>query len=396
MHRLIYAIIVSCAVLAQSPACAKPDPGTATKSPLVTGDIDIRVRTFIPSPAVSGPPLTGRYFNGDNRSFSYSSGTSKGDCSAKIRPLGGEIIGENCRWGATREYTKDAIYHVEGKPWWWYDFKVGYAEKRQKTLELTTENLDLRSEATSGNTVTVLFHSAGANPLLIKSPEINVDARVSVKVENGHVYAKASGKHDCFPAIEIYAHFQPLFRWSPEDHDGGPASLVGGPNCDIPEMNWVDLGRWTIREPMRYSSMVCGGNPKKNGGKVFLSRLVKYIKAGYTKTSQQKAGQSATIHNVKWALCKEGVLFFEYVNGWAGPQLKKAYAAYQKRHYKGPGCCDGIPGWSSLTKLAKDYDFKAYKSGNHAAADKKGKPKPKPKPKPWPRCGNRPCNPGLK
>ncbi|MFM9637591.1 LysM peptidoglycan-binding domain-containing protein [Streptomyces turgidiscabies] len=88
---------------------------------------------------------------------------------------------------------------------------------------------------------------------------------------------------------------------------------------------------------------------------VSLARLVKAFKA-----DPPKAGTPvsyAGVEVVEDALVSEGLLAKRYADGHAGSATGGAYALYQQRLGYSGGDADGIPGATSLGRLAKKYGF---------------------------------------
>ncbi|WP_406202564.1 LysM peptidoglycan-binding domain-containing protein [Streptomyces sp. NBC_01017] len=88
---------------------------------------------------------------------------------------------------------------------------------------------------------------------------------------------------------------------------------------------------------------------------VSLAKLIKAFKA-----DPPKAGTPvsyAAVEIVEDALVSEGLLAKRYADGHAGSATGSAYALYQQRLGYSGDDADGIPGATSLAKLAKKYAF---------------------------------------
>lgn len=77
----------------------------------------------------------------------------------------------------------------------------------------------------------------------------------------------------------------------------------------------------------------------------------------------KRLGKDRSTHRTKWMLWREGLLPARAVDGWSGPRLRRAYAAWQRRlGYRGKDA-DGIPGLSSFRALCRKYGFRIINPG---------------------------------
>ena len=213
--------------------------------------VEVKYRMFIPSPAISGAPIVGD-FGGDNRSFSYSSGTSRGEIVARVKltpGMGIERVNVVRRaWGESKAYDRDDTHAVSGKPDWWLGLNSGARPTRRETLRATSDNLNVVT-GTSGrfaiqayleNASVVSVRAAGALPLMPMSPDIDVDMGVFFRKRGGQIQVKAVGRHDGFPCHEMYVNGRRIYSYDPVRAGKGPSSLVGWGDVEA-NGNWVDV-----------------------------------------------------------------------------------------------------------------------------------------------------------
>ena len=232
--------------------------------------VELRYRSFIPSPLIKGPasgydlPLgiaSGEDFSGDNRGFSYDQGTSRADITALVDVAANGALSNlrivSRQWGDSKSYDSTYTYHVEGKPDWWVDRHAGLESSRHGTLGATNDNLNAeigfgsgifglareamaRSERASGVTITV----AGALPLVSPSPDIDANVTVLIRPGATGLEVRAFGGHDGFPAHELYVNGVAIHTYDPVAAGKGPGSLVGSSDIDV-NSSWTPLTRRT-------------------------------------------------------------------------------------------------------------------------------------------------------
>ncbi|MGW7197558.1 LysM peptidoglycan-binding domain-containing protein [Streptomyces chryseus] len=88
---------------------------------------------------------------------------------------------------------------------------------------------------------------------------------------------------------------------------------------------------------------------------VSLAKLVKAFKADPPKSGTPVS--YAAVEYVEDALAAEGLLAKKYADGHAGTATKSAYALLQRRYGYSGDDADGIPGETSLKRLAKAHGF---------------------------------------
>ncbi len=231
-----------------------------------TDTVEIKYRAFIPSPLIKGPAsdydlpfgiASGEDFGGDNRSFQYSGGTSRGEITALVDVLPNGTL-QNLRivdrqWSPSSAYDSTYTYHVEGKPDWWMDKQAGHTPSRRATLPVSDDNLNIqlggvgiigaateaiaRQQGASLMTLTM----AGALPLISPSPDINADINILIRRKaDGTAEVKAYGKHDGFPAHELYINRQQAYTYDPVAAGNGPGSLMPPEDIDL-VTSWVTV-----------------------------------------------------------------------------------------------------------------------------------------------------------
>ncbi|RMF15842.1 MAG: hypothetical protein D6758_09055 [Gammaproteobacteria bacterium] len=206
--------------------------GTASRK------VDIKLRVFIPSPAVSLG--IGDAFAGDDRSFAYSGGTSRAEIHASL------TFGTDHPWpvleihdiafGTTHAYDSGDVSDVPGKPSWWKAINAGATPKASDTLARTVDNLNIvqshvmpptaESYWPKGPIAALAYLKVnGPNPLVAAAPAINADLYLYVKEYNGKLWFKLTGSHDGFPAYELYVDQCLVLSHDPEATNQGPLSL---------------------------------------------------------------------------------------------------------------------------------------------------------------------------
>lgn len=222
--------------------------------------VEIKYRAFIPSPAIKGPLsnydlgpiMSGEDFGGDDRSFSYNSGTSRGEITATMT-LGADGMISNFRtvdrhWGESKAYDSAYTYHVDGKPDWWMARQAGLEPQRHATLPVSDDNLKIYEgassaaryiRATESQSVVVTVYMAGALPL-ITSADIDADISIYLKPGPNGVRAMVVGDHDGFPCHELYINGQAIHLYDPVADGKGPASLLPPSDIDV-STDWIDV-----------------------------------------------------------------------------------------------------------------------------------------------------------
>jgi hypothetical protein len=218
--------------------------------------IEVKYRMFIPSPVIKGLPHAGD-FGGDGRSFSYDSGTSRGEITSTVHLTPGmgvdRVVLNSRHWGESTEYDDDDTYHVNGKPDWWLDKQAGAQPTERATLAANDDNLRIVKGASGTRAITsivsstapVTIHAAGAMPLSAVAPDIDADVTVLFRNNNGLIQAKAVGKHDGFPAHELYVNGETIYRYDPVAAGNGPISLAGYGDIEL-DTDWKTVSRTNV------------------------------------------------------------------------------------------------------------------------------------------------------
>ena len=223
--------------------------------------VEIKYRAFIPSPAIKGPlsdydlgPIaSGEDFSGDDRTFSYSGGTSRGEITATLT-LGADGSISNLRtvdrhWGESKAFDSSYTYHVDGKPDWWMARQAGLEPQRRATLAVSDDNLKIYQGAstttrsilavTSQSSV-VTVYMAGALPLISPSADIDADISIYLKPGANGVQAMVVGDHDGFPCHELYINGQAVHLYDPVAAGKGPQSLLPPSDIDV-STDWINI-----------------------------------------------------------------------------------------------------------------------------------------------------------
>ncbi len=218
--------------------------------------IEVRLRAFIPSPAV-GLPGTAKipHFSihgGDDRGFAYSNGTDRLFQSIIVtadpavpRPNLAIPVRD---FGYTTQYSnRQGIQNSD--PSWWWRLKPGEEPLFKKRQQVTDKNNVVTVSRVDNHTVRVTFavqaHLKAPEPQETLSPTIT--ARINVEIRqkegDGEYLYRVQGTHDGFPAYELYLDAAPVYRHDPLVRKQTPASLGGA--------GW---GEWTINIPWTRSA----------------------------------------------------------------------------------------------------------------------------------------------
>lgn len=232
---------------------AQTIPGTELRP------VDIKLRTFIPSPAIYAdvPVLADRAFVGDGRGFQYSGGTSRAEIRARFEFSNGSsgsrprLTVLDRHWGESQEFNTSDVVTVSGKPAWWRAIRSGAQPIGRATHTATSSNLRAQLGGSSHEgiysmaegSVVVGLGVEGNLPLMRGSFDIDVNLYVHLRVRNQKVQAKVRGSHDGFPASEVYVNQVRVYGYDPVAAGHGPNALFGTGNWDINvDTPWVDVG----------------------------------------------------------------------------------------------------------------------------------------------------------
>jgi hypothetical protein len=229
---------------------------TQTRGSTTNPVVEVKLRVFIPCPALTAISFTGRRaFAGDDRDFGYSGGTSRaeviGNISVGVPGSGGAVTLASRAFGLSKEFNYDDVVDVSGKPDWWKDLKPGYSVIASDTQTATDDHLNLVGGA-GGSTTEAVFSSIESTtvatitvdaslPLETGAPAIDADLYVHFKVDSGRIMGLVHGSHDGFPAYEVYFNQQLAYQFDPVAAGSSPASLL--PPEDITaNTSYIDCG----------------------------------------------------------------------------------------------------------------------------------------------------------
>ncbi len=231
---------------------------------LVSQPVEVRLRLFIPSPAVDLPgadPL-----GGDGRGFSYDGGSHRAmvDCalsfdSSLASPFVGPHHGADLylrEFGESAAFAEEDAFEVEGKPWWWADLRQGAQPIRGPARQTATdEHLTATAELLEHNplfsvdnqapTIRLVMRVTAAIPSQIQSPAPTIDANLELYLTAGPTLRKVlyrlKGVHDGFPAYELYINRQRVYGHDPVALDQWPATSLWGTGDFTPDTGWRAL-----------------------------------------------------------------------------------------------------------------------------------------------------------
>jgi hypothetical protein len=200
--------------------------------------IDVRLRLFIPSRAVGINGLNG--FDGDNRDFSYDDGTSRAELwidALLSTSTNSPVRIKRRAFGQSAMYRATDLIDVAGKPFWWK------AVKKDPFLQLEAQPIGIKTQAVTDDTLRVKgymelspiqlvptlhlnFFVNGVNPLQPGAPAIDCELDVLITRSEGIVSYKVEGKHDGFPAYELYIEKKLVYSYDPVKANASPANLA--------------------------------------------------------------------------------------------------------------------------------------------------------------------------
>jgi hypothetical protein len=212
--------------------------------------IEIRLRAFIPSPAVALTPqdpthqircffsgminLDDCLFRGDGRGYSYNQGTHR---FIQNIVLYGQQVQPFAKFCKTHEYYPSQGFHPSGKPWWWYSLNPNAREVMSQQLQADASNNGYQVTHNANFSVVTMWFR-GANPLVL-GPPIDANLTVALYYQPGQpLTVVVGGAHDGFPAYELYVNGQPIIGpglpYNPAETFGAsPYSLI---NTVIPQV----------------------------------------------------------------------------------------------------------------------------------------------------------------
>jgi len=229
---------------------------------------EIRLRTFIPSPAVYAAdpaPASDRgcllnafcLYSGDNRGFSPNIGTHRTlqNVIVTAAGVGNPIIGAPTRnFCPTNKYNPSQGNPVAGQPSWWWALRSNQAPIQSRRLALTNTNNIVRGERVDANTVRVRLALAAGNPFA--GPDIDANINVFIrKRPNVPPEYRVEGNHDGFPAYELYINGTRVYDFDPKVRNQNPRSLFPPAEWAIRETkpllnNWQRVPRNFFQPPL--------------------------------------------------------------------------------------------------------------------------------------------------
>lgn len=218
--------------------------------------VEVRLRGFIPSPAVAlideRVPMAGGCYVGDGRTFSYSGGTHRFQLTGRVTiPSGGGGGGVTITdrdWGESQAFPDSMTVHPAGRPFWWRDLLPGAAPSRRARHPVADDNLVLRPKAAgvfssipAGHTI-IQALVIGANPLASGSPTIDADLALDFYYDGGALKCRVSGDHDGFPAYELYLDGRLVYSHDPVAQSQTPVSLFPPAEFDVDFVTSLSAG----------------------------------------------------------------------------------------------------------------------------------------------------------
>lgn len=199
--------------------------------------VNIRVRVYIPSPAVESP---GPNFGGDDRSATFGGGSSRLDVDIELNTTTG-AISQQAAWGESTGYDDLDTQAVAGKPWWWLEKAPGAQPNQHDTLVASSDNVTSQAQSSASGIQLDISYS-GAIPIAPQAP--NIDGAFAVNFRSDGTVG-ISALHDGFPAHSLYINGQLAYGYDPVGAGGDPLSLY--PPMDVEDER--ELPRVPLRPP---------------------------------------------------------------------------------------------------------------------------------------------------
>ena len=191
-------------------------------------DVEIKLRAFIPCGAVWFPPILGfppllgndELLGGDG----YSGTTQRALQKVVVNVAPGQnptVSGPIREWGQSSKYSLlQGIYILGEKRWCWEILSSEHDHPSGGTAQLVVleSNNRVKVFRTGNNEVRVNFFLSGSIPpiLIPNAPPIDANIDVYIRQEVGkEPQFKASGKHDGFPAFELYIDGTRVYCYDP-------------------------------------------------------------------------------------------------------------------------------------------------------------------------------------
>lgn len=215
--------------------CSQSDGSTVYLPTLAS--VEVKLKTFIPSPAVSlgelnllGIKVSTDVFGGDGRGFSYKADKFRSFQSALIDMTRGARLLESSReFGKTTKYNAGDITRKPSDPFWFYNLKPGAKSVASATQAVNDSTNNITFNNTASDT-SVNYKLRGSNPLItppLQAPPIDANLMVQIRKDNnGQIQYKVSGTHDGFPAYEVYINGKRAYSYDPTSTVKSPFNLI--------------------------------------------------------------------------------------------------------------------------------------------------------------------------
>jgi hypothetical protein len=205
-------------------------------------NVKVVYRTFIPSPLIAGPAGTGTVFGADDRGFSEQASAyrSQQRVTVNVDPDRNQpiVAGPERNFGESSEYEPEDAIVMPAKPSWWRGKRPGAKPICKERLTVTEKNSSVKVEREGRNQIAVHLRLAGSLPACNSSvvrrtaPDIDHDVTINIRQqEDEPVYYKVGGKHDGFPAHELYLDHDLAHAFDPVAKKTEPSNLF--PPMDV-------------------------------------------------------------------------------------------------------------------------------------------------------------------
>jgi hypothetical protein len=226
--------------------------------------VAVRMATFIPSPAIAAPFSL---FGADDRGFSPTSSRYRSlqavtvDLDPRNDP---EKLGPVTGFGWSNEYDPGVGREAPGKPSWWRELEAGAEPLCRERQRATPGRISIGAVQFSGrdsdlSEVTVSLELSAALPacatpvVRMFAQAIDAELNLYIRQRRGRLpQFKVEGRHDGFPAYELYVDDGCAYTYDPVGAGAGPGALGGRMDEAVRFRQWRDVVPWMGCPPINF------------------------------------------------------------------------------------------------------------------------------------------------
>ena len=210
-------------------------------------EIEVKLRGFIPCEAVDYRDIFDAFqdkmFGGDGRSFDADNGTSRFEQVVTITTdmTREPRVSPKLPWDVdTTQYSEEYGEIIAGQPYWCKRLKPNAVSEAKNQIVP-----DMATVSRNGKIVKTSLNIDVGNPFAFGLyPNANANIDIYIRQNEGKpTQYKINGKHDGFPAYEIYLDDKLVYCHDPLRSGNTPFSLVPGflGKVAIPEVDWQPI-----------------------------------------------------------------------------------------------------------------------------------------------------------